>query len=127
MKMSFILIDDDKISNFINERIIRLEYPQAEIIPYTNPIKGLEFISTHLTKKSFLFLDINMPEMTGWEFIEQINQIDLSIKQNLQIYMLSSSIEPADLEKVKNNENIIGFIEKPLTTQFLTSLKISTL
>ncbi|WP_159431412.1 response regulator [Wenyingzhuangia marina] len=121
--MSFILIDDDNISNFINERIIRIEYPEAEVTHYTNPVKGLEFILNHLTKKSFLFLDINMPEMTGWEFIEQINQAELSVKQNLQIYMLSSSVEPSDLEKVKTNENIIGFIEKPLTTTFLASLR----
>ncbi|WP_302884470.1 response regulator [Wenyingzhuangia gilva] len=121
--MSFILIDDDNISNFINERMIRIEYPDAEVVPYTNPIKGLEFISTHLTKKYFLFLDINMPEMTGWEFIEQINQADINVKENLQIYMLSSSVEPSDLERVKNYDNIVGFIEKPLNSKFLVSLK----
>ncbi|MDO3695212.1 response regulator [Wenyingzhuangia sp. chi5] len=123
MNMSFILIDDDNISNFINERMIRIEYPDAEVVPYTNPIKGLEFISTHLTKKYFLFLDINMPEMTGWEFIEQINQADINVKENLQIYMLSSSVEPSDLERVKNYDNIVGFIEKPLNSKFLVSLK----
>ena len=123
MNMSFILIDDDNISNFINERIIRMEYPDAEITPFTNPLKGIEYISANLAQKSILFLDINMPEMTGWEFIEHITKINLNIIENLNIYILSSSIEPSDIEKVKNNSSIVDFVEKPLTTKFLASLK----
>ncbi|MFC2109790.1 response regulator [Bacteroidota bacterium] len=128
MDMSFILVDDDKINNFINERLIRISFAEAKITTFTNPIVGLEYVTTNfnkpVTNNTFLFLDINMPEMTGWEFMDQINKAKLIAKENLLIYIISSSVDPSDLKKAKNSKNIIDFIEKPLTKRFLDSLKI---
>ncbi|WP_435354905.1 response regulator [Emticicia sp. SJ17W-69] len=124
----FILVDYDSINNMLNEFIISSEFPDAEIIAFTLPLKGLEYILSFYgnmnAKKTILFLDINMPKMSGWDFMVQIEKADAVIKENLIIYILSSSINLADINKAKENPNIVGYIEKPLTTEFIQSLKV---
>lgn len=125
-KIHFILVDDDPLNNMLSEMIIEEVFPDAKIMTFTEPKTGLDYILTNFNDpgegKSILFLDLNMPKMTGWEFMGQFEKADTIGKDQLLIYILSSSVNPVDLEKAKVNPYVIGFIEKPLTGEVLISL-----
>lgn len=69
-----------------------------------------------------LFLDINMPTITGWEFLEKFQEFTDSVKNQFNIYMLSSSIDPSDIQRAKLNPLVIDFIEKPLSKAILADI-----
>ena len=93
-----LLIDDDEINNFINEAILKSIFSGIDIISYTNPLEALSFVSSEYIKSPvpcIAFLDINMPQMNGWEFLEELNQFE-DLKEYLTVYMISSSIDLTD-------------------------------
>ena len=66
-------------------------------------------------KKSIILLDIRMPGLTGWAVLDQLAIHTDQIKKNFRVYMLSSSIDPRDIEKANENKLVTGYFEKPLT------------
>lgn len=122
----FFVVDDDPINNKICKLIICDSIPDAEVTSFTDPETGLAFLRSEFSKSSvgtaILFLDINMPTMTGWEFLELYEQEDTIIKDRLSIYILSSSVNPKDWEKAKCNPHILDFIEKPLSEEVLLKI-----
>ena len=124
--LSFILIDNDHVNNLINEKMISVAFPDSEVNIFIDPNIGFEYINSKVkassSKKTILFLDINMPEMTGWDFLKKIEDTKSIAMEKLTIYMLSSSVEPLDLQKSRLNNHVEGFLEKPLTINFLKSL-----
>lgn len=125
-KAEFILIDDDPVNNMLSEIIIEEVFPDAKVTAFTDPKAGLVHVLTNCNHqvegKFILFLDLNMPKMTGWEFMSQFEKSDAVVKERLLIYILSSSVNPVDLEKAKVNPYIIDFVEKPLTEEVLILL-----
>jgi two-component SAPR family response regulator len=121
LTQKFIVVDDDYINNIYCRIIIEMAFPEADIQTYTDPETALVYIqSAYNNSKAFdtiLFLDINMPALTGWEFLEAYEQFDLTVKNKLNIYMLSSSIDPHDKERANANKNVLDYIEKPLTRE----------
>ncbi len=117
----FIIVDDDPINNFITKKVITKISPQAEVVTFTKPEEGLDYVLSTFTKpnngKAILLLDINMPSMTGWQFMEVLEKKGAVISERLLIYILSSSIDSADKEKAKVNPQIKDYIMKPLTAQ----------
>src|ERR1035437_2246217 len=91
----FIVIDDDHINNMICHRIIELTIPGAVIQIFSDPGKGLEYIQSAYSgsdaKDAILFLDINMPYLNGWEVLDRFNLFPDLVKENVKIFMLSSS------------------------------------
>ncbi len=122
----FIIVDDDPINNFITKKVITNISPQAEVVTFTKPEEGLDYILSIFAKpfndKAILLLDINMPTMTGWQFLERLEPEAAVISQRLLIYILSSSIDTADKERAEVNPHIKDYIMKPLTAQAVLSL-----
>lgn len=114
----FIIVDDDTTSNLICEFSIRRVHDQARIEMFTNPQKALDMIAgTHASKRkgsSILFLDINMPSMTAWDFLEIFQKYDEKVRSVFSIYILSSSIEDF-VEEKKQFPFVSGFLTKPMT------------
>ena len=115
----FILVEDDELSNFISIRALESLLGTIHIDDFTIPEDGLEFIksgSSHATHdgKITLFLDINMPTLSGWEFLDEFDLFDQSIKDQYNIYILSSSVNIDDINRAKMNPLVVDFIEKPL-------------
>jgi CheY-like chemotaxis protein len=124
--VTFVLVDDDAINNMLSEILIEDLYPTAKIISFTDPDDGIDYFTTYYSDENkettFLFLDINMPLMTGWEFLEILDKKGIKKNDSLYIYMLSSSVNHIDLKKSEQNPNIVNFVEKPLSNEFLNEI-----
>lgn len=121
----FIIVDDDPINNFITKRVITNIRPHADVITFTEPEEGLDYVLSTFTKpndgKAILLLDINMPTMTGWQFMERLEHEGAIVGERLLIYILSSSIDAADKERAEVNPHIKDYIMKPLTAEGVLS------
>jgi CheY-like chemotaxis protein len=117
-KLRYMVVDDDATNNMICKFIIKRFDKEADINIFTAPEEALAFIKKNYCKTSeavptVLFLDINMPTMTGWEFLDVFTQFEESLKEPFTIHMLSSSIE--DFTKEAEMYTCIqGFLSKPL-------------
>lgn len=121
------VIDDNTTNNLICKYTIRKFSEKADISIFTEPEEALEFIREAYGKlngaaRTILFLDINMPYMTGWEFLEVFRTLNEKIQKQFIIYMLSSSVDERDKEKAKNNPFVSGFYSKPLTIHSIKEL-----
>lgn len=119
-KQRYIVVDDDVTSNMICEFMIKRLDREADIKMFAVPEEGLTFLKTEFSSRSksetlstVLFLDVNMPSMTGWEFLDEFLQFNEWVKVPFTIYILSSSIEDFTKE-AKIYPFIQGFLSKPL-------------
>ena len=114
----FIVIDDDEINNLYCKIIIKHAVADSDIQIFNIPEKGFEYITKEYSNSenpTVLFLDINMPSWSGWEFLDNFEKLDKNIKRQIKIYMLSSSVDPSDHQQAEGNNYIAGYIEKPLS------------
>jgi CheY-like chemotaxis protein len=124
--LQFILVDDDPISNMISKLTVEKVLGEVEINVFTNANHALAFIETDnsisSSKRIILLLDINMPIITGWEFLEKFQKLSQHIKETITIYMLTSSLDSRDKERSKDNPDVRGHLVKPLTADIIKSL-----
>ena len=117
--MRFIIIDDDKQDSDLCKLYVKHALPQVEIVVFNIPEEGLSYIrnafSSDIPVPSILFLDINMNTMTGWEFLDLYDSMPQEIKNQITIYIVSSSIDSRDKEKASNNKYVKGYLIKPAT------------
>ncbi|MCB1148445.1 MAG: response regulator, partial [Leptospiraceae bacterium] len=112
-------IDDDEINNMLSIRMLGRISPDSNATTYLSAEDALEAILNK--KESFpdsIFLDINMPRMNGWEFLDELIVREI----NIPVYMLTSSIDPRDQEKAGSYEMVKDFISKPLREERLKLL-----
>lgn len=125
------LIDDSEIDNFINQKMIEGCNFADKIYIHTSSKSGLEFLrnlertAENSNSKDLIpdiiFLDINMPIMDGFQFVEEFDKLSGEFK-NSKIVMLTTSINPADIERSKMSKYIVKYLNKPLTQDALASL-----
>lgn len=113
---SIFLVDDDPINNLINKRLLGKTGASASIKEFLEGENALQLISQLSSEHRLLvFLDINMPVMNGWEFLNQYQELFPNRKD--KILILSSSIDFQDRQRAKEYEVVTGFLEKPLTLE----------
>lgn len=122
MKKEILLIDDDAVTNFLNQDLIEDKIPDIPITVFYNGFEALNYILENREKEFIIFLDLNMPIMNGWEFLEAIEP-QLNGRQ-IEIYVLTSSINPKDKANVKKISIVRTFLEKPLDEGLLDGLLI---
>ena len=129
---NFFLIDDDTTSNFLDSKLIG-NYMIAEKLKVFNyAIIALDELKQMVLTDSsgfpeLILLDIQMPFMNGWQFIEEFQKFPAAFLKKCKLFMFSSSINPKDIEKSKTYEVVAGFISKPLTTDKLNDLRLAAL
>jgi CheY-like chemotaxis protein len=120
----YIVVDDDRMNNLVSKFIIQRHNKEAEIQLYTDPELALAEICELSSNaddqcQTTILLDINMPMMNGWEFLEQFKNLKLSTDKQFRIYMISSSIDPSDKQRAADHLLISGFFSKPLNVEHL--------
>lgn len=127
MNKRVLLVDDDKICNFITEATLNRLGVAKEILAVLNGKEALEYINRALTGDRVLpdviFLDLNMPLMNGFQFIESFKKLDFPNKDEVKIVVLTSSENPEDIVKVKKL-GINYYLTKPINeTKLLEIIK----
>jgi CheY-like chemotaxis protein len=119
-----LLVDDDQLNNLINTRIIT-KFSDYTVDSFTSGKAGLMYLHDCEPElfPEIIFLDINMPVMDGWDFLEEFQKFPETLTQNCSIIMLTSSIDINDIEKSKRFKSVRDFMSKPLT---LESLRLVT-
>lgn len=123
---SVLLIDDDRSTNFFNKIIIQKANCTDTIVVVESGEQGLEYLNTSIDQKfpqpDLIFLDINMPGMDGWEFMEHYEKLDDNKKGKIIIIMLTTSLNPDDKEKADQILDIRAFKNKPLSTAMVLEI-----
>lgn len=121
------LIDDNKLDNFYHERVIRKHSAAKNVVAKESGEEALEYLRNKANNPAdmhpeLIFLDINMPGMNGWEFIEEYKKLDTHLQSKMVVVMLTTSENPDDLEKAKANGVLFAFKTKPLTIEILNEV-----
>lgn len=115
-----LLVDDDQLNNLINTRIIT-KFSDYTVDAFTSGREGLKYL--HACERDLfpeiIFLDINMPVMDGWEFLEEYQKFSEDMTSSTAVIMLTSSIDIRDIEKAKQYRSVRDFMSKPLTLESL--------
>jgi CheY-like chemotaxis protein len=126
-----LLVDDDFATNFINKKIIQKTYFTEHIQVALNGKEAIDYLSKQGKFKStpnefphpqLILLDINMPVMDGWEFIDAYKNLNLKNKEEIVVVMLSSSFNPADRAKAESIAEISAFKQKPINKEALLEI-----
>jgi CheY-like chemotaxis protein len=122
----YLLVDDDTIFNFLHTEVIKTVDDSAHIDLFNSSTEGLEFLKEAIDGKNemphFLFLDIRMPEMDGFEYLDELMKYPIEKFKDLRIYVLSSSLAERDKDKSLSYPIVTGFIEKTLTIEKLKGI-----
>ncbi len=124
-KLNFIVIDDSKLDCFIAEKVIRNTGKCEGVRSFLRADEALEFIKTTPNddvSHTILLVDIQMPVMNGFEFVEAFEKLHRDITSHYTIYIISSSINENDLNRVHNFKSVKQFLNKPLTSNNLSVL-----
>lgn len=122
-----LLVDDDEATNYLNQRVIRKSDINADVQVAYNGKEALEYLTgtgkfagrNMLPEAGLIFLDINMPGMNGWEFLEAYKKLPDEQTQKIKILMLTTSNNPDDEKKAVDIPEVKGFIHKPLSVEKL--------
>jgi CheY-like chemotaxis protein len=120
---SVMLIDDEHIINFINQKVIESINITERIESFTSAMHALDHYKLNHKNEEYcnqympqlILLDLAMPHMDGFEFLDAFDKLHYFKQQPIDIVMLSSSDNPADIEKATNHKNCFAYIIKPLT------------
>jgi CheY-like chemotaxis protein len=123
MKMEVLNVDDDKMVLFIHEKMMVHSHFSESPKSFEDGLETLDYIDKHKRddKKFVIFLDVNMPKLDGWSFMEALDERGIS--SYCSIFIVTSSIDHLDKQKAETYPVVIGFVEKPLNIDKLQNLK----
>jgi CheY-like chemotaxis protein len=122
-------IDDDPITLMLFKKTVKKASFANKITNTLNGQEAIQLINTFNNtenqekKPQLIFLDLNMPVMDGWEFLDLFNASNYFNKNNTKVIILTSTIDPEDIKKAKSYPNVIEFLSKPITVEILNYIK----
>lgn len=125
MEFSFIIIDDSELDCFIAQRLLKHSNRNVTVKTFQNARQVLEIIresSKEDDQATIILLDLQMPLMNGFDFVEEFEKFPAEVQRNYKIAILSSTKNPTDVYKILAYKTVNSIIEKPLTKEKLLSL-----
>jgi CheY-like chemotaxis protein len=120
------IIDDDEIYLFSVKKVIEVNKLSDKVLEFKNGQEALAFFNQYHNNDELLpdviFLDINMPVMNGWEFIEEFRKIRQNISKAITVYVVSSSVDKTDVDKARSLPSVHDYLTKPITASQLKSI-----
>lgn len=122
------IIDDDSIYVTLIKKIIQTRHLCENLLVFKDGKQSIDYFEALLTHPDqdkipdIIFIDLNMPVMDGWEFIERFSKIEHQFNKTITLYIVSSSIDPADIERAKSLSNIKDYLTKPVHIAELESI-----
>jgi CheY-like chemotaxis protein len=125
------LIDDNEIDNLINQKMIEASDICENIFVHSGAKGAIEFLKNieklakgplDLYLPEVIFLDIDMPLMDGFQFLDEFEKLSDVVKNNCKVIMLTSSLNPQDMSKAKKNKYVLKYLNKPLTQDNLKKI-----
>jgi CheY-like chemotaxis protein len=120
-----LLVEDDPITIMVCDRIIKMTSFAENVKSCENGKIGLDYLSgiaENGPAPKIIFLDINMPVMNGWDFLEEFEKIKARFNPLPRIYLLSSTVDPEDYKKAQKFTMVHDFISKPLSKEALQNI-----
>ena len=111
--MKVFLVDDEPITNIVTKIMVKKLNPNVEVSDFNDPVRAFSTLVEE--QPQLIFLDLNMPEMTGWEFLDKMKEQGLKH----QVIILTSSVSAFDKQKATNYANVIDFLNKPVEKESL--------
>jgi CheY-like chemotaxis protein len=128
---TIMLIDDNEIDNLINQKMIEAADISDKIYTYSSAKSGLEFLKNmeklDVAEKilpDLIFLDIDMPLMDGFQFLDEFEKFSPALKRKCKVVMLTSSINPQDYNLAKKYATVKQFLNKPLSHETIVNLNV---
>ncbi|MEO8764032.1 MAG: response regulator [Ginsengibacter sp.] len=116
------LIDDDEDDNYFHQVVLKkMDFANHIEIAEGGP-EALDYLKREKDVPDIIFLDINMPGMNGWDFLEEYKKLTASQKKSVIIIMLTTSISPLDKKNAENIPEISSFYSKPMTQEMLLDI-----
>lgn len=123
MSLRLVIVDDDKVVIFLHNLVVKKGSLSMDPLAFTGGKEALDYLHNHHQEDItyLILLDINMPEMSGWEFLDIIQ--DMPYANAVSVIMVTSSIDAKDKERAKAYKQVIDFIEKPLNIDTCNRIK----
>jgi CheY-like chemotaxis protein len=125
-ELNIILVDDNEIDIVVNTKLLKLANISEDVTSFMSANELMENLigqrDTFICQQNVLLLDIQMPEIDGFQCLEMFDKLDDELKSAFKVFMLSSSIDRNDIEKAESDRNIIKVLEKPLDVYLLKRL-----
>ena len=125
------LIDDNDLDNYVNKKIMeKAEFAETFMV-HNKAEQALKFLRENaknaLELPEIIFLDINMPQMNGWDFLKEFSSLPADVTGLCPVVMLTSSIDPIDYQRSKAYPSVFDYIKKPLNRETLNTITIENI
>lgn len=118
---TFLLIEDNLIDQLVTKQLLKKMLNVDQVFVANNGLEGLQWIikNKNTRQEIIILLDIQMPTMNGFEFLELFETLNEEIKKDIQIYVLSSTLDADEIEEIKKSSYVTGFLNKPFPIEEL--------
>jgi len=122
MKTHFYIIDDDELFLKLGKMYLEMGTCTSSVTLFndaTEALKAIENMEESLDQRYVVFLDLNMPILNGFGFLEALEKKPKLLQKNIQIYVLTSSINHDDIERIKQYKSVTEYLNKPMTREMV--------